>query len=89
MEKMKSLFGDTISAVPAVRRTDKAHAAKPGTGPEGERCGTCRHAVVSGYHSKNYWKCGLMRTCWTGGGATDIRLKDAACKLWEEKNADR
>lgn len=60
----------------------RGHAAVPGTGPEGERCGTCRHLARIRY-SRTYLKCDLVRTHWTGGPATDIRAKDPACKRWE------
>jgi hypothetical protein len=60
----------------------KGHAAAPGTGPKGETCGTCRHPVRVQLSSKAVFKCGLARRYWTGGTATDIRCKDAACGFW-------
>lgn len=81
---MKSMFGDDIPDVPSKRREDRAHAAKPGTGPAGETCRHCLHRVTVEY-AKNYQKCGLMRAFWTGGGATDIRCKDPACRMFEPK----
>jgi len=60
----------------------RAYAAKPGSGPDGERCGTCAHAYVREFN-KRYWKCGLVpASCGIG---TDIRLKTPACKKWEPK----
>ncbi len=59
----------------------RAYAAKPGSGPEGERCGTCRFARQINGHSRYYWKCSFVPA--TRGGATDIRLKTPACKKWE------
>lgn len=54
----------------------------PGTGPKGETCGTCRHAVR--FHQAKVWyKCGRNEVRWTGGRATDILIKTAACKYWE------
>ncbi|WP_316978030.1 hypothetical protein [Shumkonia mesophila] len=58
----------------------KGHAAIPGTGPEGETCGTCDH-LVRRRLAKTYLKCGLIQ--WTSGAATDIRAKDPACSRWE------
>lgn len=60
----------------------KGHAARPGTGPAGETCGTCRHYTVR-QMAKTYRKCGLMRAAWTGGPGTDIRKRDPACSLWD------
>lgn len=60
----------------------KGYAAEPGTGPEGETCGSCAHHATVSY-SKIYHKCGLLRQVWTGGRATDILVRSPACRLWE------
>lgn len=78
-----TLFPDITDTDLRPRRRDMAHAAKPGTGPEGETCGTCRHLARLQYQNV-YLKCGLMKAVWTGGRATDIRCKDAACRMWEQ-----
>ena len=61
---------------------DPAHAAAPGSGPEGETCETCNNLD---YHQTGpgriFYKCGL--TSWTFGAATDIHLGDPACRFWE------
>lgn len=57
----------------------------PGTGPQGETCKTCAHAVPSGGH-RTYWKCELVRLKWTGSIRTDIRLRSPACKGWEPRD---
>jgi hypothetical protein len=57
------------------------HAARPGSGPEGETCGSCSH-LYRNRMSKTYLKCSLMRARWTGGGATDVRARDPACLKW-------
>lgn len=62
----------------------KGHAAAPGSGPEGETCGTCRN-LFRNRMAKTYLKCGLMRNFWTGGAGTDIRARDAACSQWAAK----
>ncbi len=64
----------------------QGYAAMPGSGPEGETCGSCKHHCIRRY-SKNYHKYGLMRAFWTGGTATDIRVGAAACRLWEAGTA--
>jgi len=60
----------------------RGHAALPSTGPAGETCRTCRHLYRRQY-AKTYLKCGLMQIHWTGGTATDVRARDAACRRWE------
>ena len=59
------------------------YAARPGTGPEGEKCKTCAHKYANEMRSgKVFWKCQLMRHCWTGGTGTDIRVNSPACSRW-------
>lgn len=64
----------------------RGHAARPGTGPAGETCHTCEH-LTKRVFAKTYTKCALARETWTGGGGSDVRHKDPACSLWEEKTA--
>lgn len=78
---MKDLFGVEVPDVDPPPRTDWAHPAKPGTGPEGKTCKTCDHLRVNAM-SKNYYKCGLIKA--TGGPGTDIHLKDAACAYYDK-----
>jgi hypothetical protein len=66
------------------RSAVKGYAAPPGTGPKGEACGTCWHKSGVQYANK-YHKCCLMKAAWTGGAATDIRVRSPACRLWEAK----
>jgi hypothetical protein len=78
------LLGDPIGPRrPSNRRRDNAHYSTI-RGPEGETCGTCRHCEGVKYHDKTYFKCGLVRACWSHGRKTDIRKKDQACVAWEE-----
>jgi hypothetical protein len=58
------------------------YAAAPGTGPDGETCGSCAH-IAHVRFANVYRKCGLMRVKWTGGGGTDIKARSAACSKWE------
>lgn len=60
------------------------HADKPGTGPKGETCKTCRHVEGPPGYTK---ACGLMRAVWEfrTQKQNDIRLKDRACSKWERK----
>lgn len=50
---------------------------------ENKRCGECKHFLRLRYHGKTYFKCELWSI--TQSTATDKRIKDIACKRWEEK----
>lgn len=63
----------------------RGYYAKPGTGPAGETCGSCRHHVTIRY-SKRYHKCALARGKWTGGRASDILVRASACIGWEGRD---
>lgn len=68
-----------LTAKPKTKKT--GHAWRPGTGPEGETCKSCKHLVRKSM-SKVYLKCGLMAAHWTGGAGTDVRASDPACREW-------
>jgi hypothetical protein len=80
---VKNLFGWEVPDVPQSKRADRAHPARPGSGPKGETCGTCRH--LARIQPKVYRKCALMRHLWTSSYGTDVRCKDWACERWEGK----
>lgn len=61
----------------------KGYAAKPGTGPEGETCKSCRH-LRRHRMAKTYLKCALMAAHWTSGPGSDVRAGSPACVRWEE-----
>jgi hypothetical protein len=72
-------------------------AARPGSGPEGETCGSCLHCDPRHFR-KTYYKCAARPgDHWKGGRKTDIRPLDPACEKWaptiarsaEIKAADR
>lgn len=82
---MTDLFGnlhDQAAPEKAVRvKTKGLYAAMPGTGPEGETCGSC--ANLSGHTmSRRYRKCALTRAQWTRGPGTDIKVRSPACSKW-------
>ncbi len=62
-------------------KLSSGYAGTPGLGPAAEKCGTCKHVCRQGGTQKNYYKCGIGKI--TGGEGTYIRLKTAACELWE------
>ena len=88
------LFGwspDAPAMTPKERKRRKepvpsGHASKPGTGPAGETCGSCKH-IFRNVLAKTYLKCGLNRAMWTGGRKSDIRARDAACLKWAAADA--
>lgn len=59
------------------------YADRPGSGPSGETCKTCRYyeRVV---RAKAYLKCALMRAVRTGGPGTDIKAGSPACSKWQK-----
>lgn len=57
----------------------RGYAAKPGTGPKGETCGSCKHIR----RGRRYRKCELTRACWTHSQRTDILARAPACAKWE------
>lgn len=90
--QMVNLWGEPVqvqiseSKSPRKPTQPKGYAAMPGTGPEGEKCQTCRHKASTGNsHARVYWKCILMRNAWTGGPGTDIRMRSPACSKWEKQ----
>lgn len=60
-----------------------------GSGPAGESCGSCRHAVPTHSGSgKRFYKCALVRAYWTRGDGSDIKLRWSACRSWQAKPSD-
>jgi hypothetical protein len=87
---VSDLFSSEFALTPADRKklnrkspVPRGHVEPIGTGPKGETCGSCLH-LYRNRMSKTYLKCALNRARWTGGGATDVRARDAACKKWEK-----
>jgi hypothetical protein len=60
----------------------KGYAAPPGSGPAGETCGTCDHLARVQPGNRSFPKCGLMERGWTGGTASDVRVRSPACSRW-------
>lgn len=78
------LFGNPLTERVSHGTRPSGHAARPGSGPKGQMCGTCGHCVRVGGHNRAYLKCALMRSYWTNGPGSDIRGKDAACREFKE-----
>ncbi len=62
------------------------HAARPGTGPSGETCGSCGHCVFRSKQgsskTRNFYKCELMAQRWTYGRDSDVLKTSPACSRW-------
>jgi len=84
MTAYKNCYGEEIDLLgeQARRSVPKGYRGIPGTGPEGETCGSCGNRVTN-QHQRKYYKCGLTK--WTNGAATDIRLKSPACSFWRQQ----
>lgn len=70
----------SIRLVSGKRKRKSGYAAQPGTGPEGEKCKTCRHIRRVQGGAKTFPKCALIR--WTKGPGTDIKVNAPACSRW-------
>lgn len=79
----KDLFG-VEAAEPSPRKPGQAngYAARPGTGPAGETCGTCKNACYTQPSKKRFYKCKVIKHRWTSGPGTDIKLKSPACSFF-------
>lgn len=77
------LFGAPVRD--PVRLNHGAYPYRPGSGPSGERCGTCAHCRLSPRRNPKLrpYKCELVVP--TFGPDTDIRLKTPACRAWSAK----
>jgi len=84
-EQQQTLF-DAGEPKPREKRT--CTPARVGSGPEGQTCGTCRHASAIDHNARRYYKCGKCRCYWTHGAGSDIKLKWAACREWQPVEED-
>lgn len=86
---MKDLFGNEITLEEARKLVrgragqPNGYAARPGSGPAGETCGSCANCVRVRGGRKVYNKCKLLQHVWTSSYGTDIRRKAPACQFWK------
>lgn len=84
--KQFDIFGNEveIEEVPAVKKgRPKFKTMQEKYGEfKGFQCKGCKHCIRYEYHDKTYFKCD--RWIISNSEATDIRLKDTACKKYEE-----
>ena len=78
------IFGNLVPVEHAVSRhpheTIKTRYRRMYGYDEAHRCGDCRH-LVKKEANRTFYKCELIGI--SASEATDIRLKDVACKRWE------
>lgn len=78
------LFDIGEPKAPAERLEDACTPYRPGTGPAGETCRGCAHAVRLA-QATVFFKCALARNAWTHSRRTDIKLRWPACLRWTPK----
>lgn len=61
------------------RTMQELHGIKEGN----DTCKTCKHCLCERYHGRTYYKCELYYI--SNSAATDIRLKNKACKKYERE----
>jgi hypothetical protein len=78
-----TMGGETVTVKPRGKHyvEPRGYFFHPGTGPDGETCGSCRHCS----DFRRWKKCGLNRSRWTGGRGSDVLAGAKACKYWEGK----
>lgn len=67
-------------------RRKTGYAARPGTGPKGQRCNTCTHAQLMRSATRRAWKCAAVTHAWDDTPESDIKPGAPACKEWERKH---
>lgn len=72
-----------VPARPLVRKI--GYAARPGSGPRGQRCNTCRHAQRITHRQARSWKCEVMAGIWHLGPSSDIKPGAPACSEFIRK----
>ena len=82
--KQLDIYGNEIELIdiPPTRKTIKDIFREKYGYLHGKCCRNCKHHHILEYHYKNYHKCEKLGI--SNSEATDIRLKDVACNLYEE-----
>jgi hypothetical protein len=78
-EKIK-ILREMTGREPVVRHNPRESMQRVYGLLHGRKCGECRHRLHIKY-ANPFYKCALWMT--TGNRATDIRLKDTACRKFE------
>lgn len=78
----RDLFGRQI-VTPSAGRRRFGYADKPGTGPKGQRCNTCRFCILV-CPVNRVRKCEIMGRRWDIPGS-DIKQNAPACSFWQRR----
>ena len=85
------IFGNEIPVEQIVERNPqesiKSRWRRMNGYDEKHRCGDCKYLCKYTTNDSHYYKCNLIGI--SSSEATDIRLKDVACKRWEHANQCR
>lgn len=83
--------GYSRAAFYGCRVQPNGYAARPGTGPADETCGSCGHCVFRQTRPsrQRYYKCELMKARWTKGRGSDVAFRSPACSRWVSAPAGR
>jgi hypothetical protein len=79
-----TIFGEVVTTKVRGKHyiEPRGYVRPPGTGPQGETCGSCKH-LVHKRMGKLYPKCRLASAIWTGGRGSDVLVRSPACDRWE------
>lgn len=85
LPRQHSIFGGTERA--RIERSSTVHAngyaAKPGTGPAGESCGTCANCRMRHLSAqRRVYKCALAMSGWNSSRSSDVLIHSPACEKW-------
>lgn len=84
--KQIHLFPLSRYALPPRPRTHQlGYASRPGSGPDKQRCNTCKFRQVVVSEGRRSSKCELVAVRWTPGRETDIKPGAPACADWIRK----
>ena len=82
---MIDLFGEEIEPIAPKKGRRKRKTMQETYGIlDGFTCGQCKHCICNRWNRKNYYKCELWHLSYCS--ATDIRLKDKACRKFEKES---
>lgn len=84
-DQLMILPAHVLASADRLKRWKGLYAARVGSGPEGETCGSCQHLERFVY-SKYVLKCGLCKSGWTRGAGTDIKARAPACSKWAKRD---
>lgn len=90
-DEQRDLFGEApkqiaVSAKKGRSKQMYGYAGRPGAGPAGETCGSCKWKKRVRHGARSYNKCGHARGRDTRSEASDIKASAPACEFWQSKS---